>query len=136
SDDLNFVSGLEQFHNIRRMLPSYLNNIGLRMLEERKHRVEHLVTIEDVHKRKNYVREQMLKDLGGFPDRMPMNARVVGALERTGYRIEKVIFESQPQFYVTANLYLPTTGHPPYPARSEERRVGKEGRCRWLTEMG
>ena len=116
SDDLNFASGLEQFHNIRRMLPSYLNNIGLRMLEERKHRVEHLATIEDVNKRRTYVREQMLMDLGGFPDRTPLNARVVGVLERTGYKIEKVIFESQPHFYVTANLYLPKNGHAPYPA--------------------
>jgi cephalosporin-C deacetylase-like acetyl esterase len=58
----------------------------------------------------------MLEDLGGFPERTPLNARVVGTLERAGYRIEKVIFESQPHFYVTANLYLPTTGHPPYPA--------------------
>jgi cephalosporin-C deacetylase-like acetyl esterase len=116
SDDLNFASGLEQFHNIRRMLPSYLNNIGFRMLGERKRGVEHLATIEDVNKRRSYVREQMLKDLGGFPDRTPLNARVVGVLERPGYRIEKVIFESQPHFYVTANLYLPKTGHPPYPA--------------------
>src|SRR5256884_5501514 len=116
SDDLNFASGLEQFHSIRRMLPSYLNNIGFRMLGERKRRVEHLATIEDVNKRRSYVREQILKDLGGFPDRTPLNARVVGDLERPGYRIEKVIFESQPRFYVTANLYLPKTGHPPYPA--------------------
>jgi len=116
SDDLNFASGLEQFHNIRRMLPLYLNNIGLSMLGERKRGVEHFATIEDVNKRKTYVREQMLKNLGGFPERTPLNARVVGVLERTAYRIEKVIFESQPHFYVTANLYLPTTGHPPYPA--------------------
>jgi len=116
SDDLNFASGLEQFHNIRRMLPLYLNNIGLSMLGERKRGVEHFATIEDVNKRKTYVREQMLKNLGGFPERTPLNARVVGVLDRTAYRIEKVIFESQPHFYVTANLYLPTTGHPPYPA--------------------
>ncbi len=116
SDDLNFTSGLEQFHSIRRMLPSYLNNIGFRMLGERKRGVEHLATIEDVNKRRSYVREQILKDLGGFPDRTPLNAQVVGVLERPGYRIEKVIFESQPHFYVTANLYLPKTGHPPYPA--------------------
>ncbi len=116
SDDLNFASGLEQFHSIRRMLPSYLNKIGFRMLGERKRGVEHLATIEDVNKRRSYVREQILKDLGGFPDRTPLNAQVVGVLERPGYRIEKVIFESQPHFYVTANLYLPKTGHPPYPA--------------------
>lgn len=116
SDDLNFASGLEQFQNIRRMLPSYLNSIGLRMLEERKHHVERVASIEDVNKRRAYLRKKMMEDLGGFPDRTPLNARVVGVLERSRYRIEKVIFESQPHFYVTANLYLPTTGHPPYPA--------------------
>ena len=116
SEDLNFASGLEQFQNIRRMLPSYLNSIGLRMLEERKHRIERLASIEDVNKRRAYLREKMMEDLGGFPDRTPLNARVVGAVERSRYRIEKIIFESQPHFYVTANLYLPTTGHPPYPA--------------------
>jgi cephalosporin-C deacetylase-like acetyl esterase len=116
SEDLNFASGLGQFQNIRRMLPTYLNNIGFRMLEERKRRVEHLSTIEDVNKRKTYLRQRMLEDLGGFPERTPLNARVVGVLDRPRYRIEKVIFESQPRFYVTANLYLPKSGHPPYPA--------------------
>jgi cephalosporin-C deacetylase-like acetyl esterase len=116
AEDLNFASGLEQFKSIRRMLPSYLNSIGLRMLEERKHRVERMASIEDVNKRKAYLREKMMEDLGGFPDRTPLNARVIGVVERSRYRIEKVIFESQPHFYVTANLYLPTTGHPPYPA--------------------
>ncbi|PYU68027.1 MAG: hypothetical protein DMG49_17070 [Acidobacteria bacterium] len=83
SEDLNFASRLEQFQNIRRMLPSYLNGIGLRMLEERKRRVERLATIEDLYKRRAYLREQMLKDLGGFPDRTPLNARVVGVVERS-----------------------------------------------------
>jgi len=116
SEDLNFASRLEQFQNIRRMLPSYLNGIGLRMLEERKRRVERLATIEDLYKRRAYLREQMLKDLGGFPDRTPLNARVVGVVERSAYKIEKIIFESQPHFYVPANLYLPKGGRPPYPA--------------------
>jgi len=114
--ELNFASGLEQFQDLRRMLPTYLNNIGFRMLAERKGQMERLSTIEGVSKRKAYLRERMLDDLGGFPERTPLNARVVGSLERPKYRIEKVIFESQPHFYVTANLYLPKTGHPPYPA--------------------
>jgi hypothetical protein len=116
SEDLNFASGLEQFQDIRGMLPSYLNNIGLQMLTQRQRQIEALVTIEDVSRRRAYLRERMLDDLGGFPERTPLNARVVGVLQRTAYKIEKVIFESQPHFYVTANLYLPTTGHPPYPA--------------------
>jgi cephalosporin-C deacetylase-like acetyl esterase len=116
SEDLNFASGLEQFQDIRGMLPSYLNNIGLQMLAQRQRQIERLVTIEDVSRRRAYLRERMLDDLGGFPERTPLNAHVVGVLQRPAYKIEKVIFESQPHFYVTANLYLPTTGHPPYPA--------------------
>jgi cephalosporin-C deacetylase-like acetyl esterase len=116
AEDLDFASGLEQFHDIHGMLPSYLNNIGLQLLSRRQRQIERLITIEDVSRRRAYLRERMLDDLGGFPERTPLNARVVGVLQRPAYKIEKVIFESQPQFYVTANLYVPTTGHPPYPA--------------------
>src|SRR5947199_7620238 len=114
--ELNFASGLEQFHDIRMMLPKYVKNIGYRIVAERKNQVEHLTTIEDVKKRGAYLRERMLADVGGFPEKTALNARVVGTLERSKYRIEKILFESQPHFYVTANLYLPKTGQPPYPA--------------------
>ena len=116
SEDLNFASGLEQFHDIRAMLPSYLNNIGLQMLTQRERQIERLTTIEDVSRRKAYLRERMLDDLGGLPEKTPLNPRVIGVLQRPAYKIEKVIFESQPHFYVTANLYVPTTRHPLYPA--------------------
>jgi hypothetical protein len=39
-----------------------------------------------------------------------------GVLHRDGYRIEKIIFESRPGFYVTALAYVPTDKHPPFPA--------------------
>jgi cephalosporin-C deacetylase-like acetyl esterase len=51
-----------------------------------------------------------------LPERTPLNARVAGTLNRDGYRIEKIVFESQPGLYVTANLYLPATGKGPFPA--------------------
>ena len=50
-----------------------------------------------------------------MPERTPLNARTVGSFEREGYRVEKVVYESQPNFHISANLYIPTTGHPPYP---------------------
>jgi dienelactone hydrolase len=53
------------------------------------------------------VREKIQQCFGPFPDRTPLNAKVTGVLDRDGYRVEKVIFESRPGFLVTANLYLP-----------------------------
>ena len=43
----------------------------------------------------------------------PSDGRLVRPL--VGYRLEKVVYESQPGFHVAANLYIPTTGKPPYP---------------------
>jgi cephalosporin-C deacetylase-like acetyl esterase len=45
--------------------------------------------------------------LGAFPERAPLNPRVVGRLERERYAIEKVIYETQPGALVTANVYVP-----------------------------
>jgi dienelactone hydrolase len=53
------------------------------------------------------VRAKLRRVFGPLPDRTPLNPRVTGTLERDGYRVEKVLFESRPDFPVTANLYLP-----------------------------
>ncbi len=61
------------------------------------------------------VRRRIQRCFGALPKRTPLRARVTGVLERDGYRVEKVIFDSRPDFAVTANLYLPsgTTGRVP-----------------------
>ncbi|MGA3323513.1 MAG: alpha/beta hydrolase family protein [Terriglobia bacterium] len=115
NSNFDFLSDLPDYAHLRSMLREYLNREAISRLEERRQQIARLSTPEEVAKRQAYVREQMIRDLGGFPGRTPLNARVVGTLDRDGYKIEKVIFESQPHFYVTGNLYLPKTGHPPYP---------------------
>src|ERR1700689_2348297 len=115
-DDLNFLASIGEFEHVREMFPSYLAGHGMELLAERGRQVAQLATLDDLARRKAYVREVMTRDVGGFPERTPLNARVTGVLDRGDYKIEKVIFESQPYFYVTANLYLPKTGQPPYPA--------------------
>ena len=69
----------------------------------------------DVEARSAKVRGQLWELLGGHPMETPLNARETGRIERSGYRIEKIVFESMPEVYVTANLYLPTIGKQPYP---------------------
>ena len=63
------------------------------------------------------MREEFLKAIGGLPERTPLNPQVVGCISRRGYRVEKIIFESQPKHYVTALMFLPDPQRfkPPYP---------------------
>ncbi len=62
------------------------------------------------------VRQLIRECFGPEPERTPLNARVTGELNRDAYKIEKVVFESRPGFYVTANLYLPKGGSGRRPA--------------------
>ena len=98
-----------------KMMEAFLRNLGLEALERRKTAFEKLAD-EDIPKWQEERREFFLRQLGGLPERCaPLNARVTGTLEQDGYRIEKVLFESQRGFHVTANLYLPE-GKGPFPA--------------------
>jgi dienelactone hydrolase len=53
--------------------------------------------------------------LGGFPERSPLNARVVGSGHGDGFRYERIIYDSLPDYPVTAVLFLPESPGP-YPA--------------------
>ncbi|MBT3269755.1 hypothetical protein HN371_21600 [Candidatus Poribacteria bacterium] len=83
---------------------------------ERATTLDALDSADAWRQRQEYVRETLIDMMGGLPERTPLNPRVVGVLERDGYRVENVIFESRPEFYVTANVYVPTRGAGPYPA--------------------
>ena len=53
------------------------------------------------------LKAKMMSAIGTMPERTPLNARTVATLRREGYSIEKVIFESMPGVFVTANLFVP-----------------------------
>jgi dienelactone hydrolase len=53
-------------------------------------------------------RARVLALIGGLPvETTPLHARVTGTIPMDGYRIEKLVFESQPGLHVTAVLYVP-----------------------------
>lgn len=61
------------------------------------------------------VRAKIQQCFGPWPEKTPLNARITGTVERDTYKIEKVIFESRPNFPVTANLYIPKGATSPRP---------------------
>lgn len=105
-----------QYHGMGDMLWQYMLEY-LRALEGmRRKRFDAIGTPEDIAKLRGYVRKSLREMWGPFPgERTPLNPRIVGTIERDEYTIEKLIFESRPQFFVTANVYRPkgVTGRMP-----------------------
>jgi len=67
-----------------------------------------------LEQRQRQLSERLRTIVGEWPEKSPLNAEITGTLEGDGFRIEKVIFQSRPNHYVTANLYLPA-GAGPFP---------------------
>jgi dienelactone hydrolase len=63
------------------------------------------------------LRQKFLEAIGGLPERTPLADQVAGKVARDGYRVEKIIFASQPKHFVTALLFLPDSDRfkPPVP---------------------
>ena len=82
---------------------------------ERLERFESVRTCAAAEEWVRDVRRRVAESFGPMPPKTPLNARVTGAIDRDSYRIENVVFESRPDFLVTANLYLPknVTGKAP-----------------------
>ncbi|WP_240928067.1 alpha/beta hydrolase family protein [Thalassoroseus pseudoceratinae] len=85
---------------------------------ERRHieQLDQLKTKADAEKYVANLRKRIRKSFGANPKRTPLKPRVTKRIERDGYRIENVIFESRPGFPVTANLYIPSDTSKPLPA--------------------
>jgi len=87
----------------------WMDRIAQAQLQARENAVAAIRTVAAAEQRKKLVRQTILKALGGLPDYAgPLNARVTGQIEAAGYVIEKIIYESLPHYYVTANLYRPS----------------------------
>lgn len=86
-----------------------------RLLDQRESAIAAIHDSKAAEERKRAVRQKVLDLMGGLPEYDgPLNPRVTGRIEAPRYAVEKVIFESLPQYYVTANVWIPKAGgrHP------------------------
>ncbi|MEN6426897.1 MAG: acetylxylan esterase [Phycisphaerales bacterium] len=99
------------------MMSRYLLRQAQPKFDQWKQRYEQLKTPDQIAAYQKDLREQFLYAIGDLPARTPLNPRVTGVVSREGYKVEKIIFESQPKHYVTALLFLPDGGGhtPPFP---------------------
>jgi len=103
------------YPNYPRCLPDYLRGLAAAAREKRNAALARIVSPQTARDRQAWVRRTLLELIGGLPEKTGLNPRVVGSFDRQGYRLERIVYESRPKFHVTANLYVPTVGQPPFP---------------------
>jgi len=92
------------------MMGDYLTALVDEQFAKRAALLTGLKTAEDWDRHAASIRNSMAAWTGPLPQ------RVTGAINRDRYRLEKILFESRPDFLVSANLYLPKNYPGPRPA--------------------
>lgn len=89
------------------MMRSYLTDIIDKQFTARASYLSTLKSVQDWDERIQAIKDSISSWTGPLPERTPLNARITGRIDRGDYTIEKVLFESRPNYYVSGCLYLP-----------------------------
>jgi hypothetical protein len=109
----------------------------------RRKRWASLVTEKDLSQLQDEMRGHFLGMLGGLPTKKtPLNPQITGQIQMRGFHIEKLIFESLPEVFVTALVYAPDDGNKLHPGvlvpsgHSENGKVHYQSICQRLVQRG
>src|SRR4051812_3365271 len=105
---LTFGTHVDGYHDVADQMIRDLRRRAeacLRAQDEAKARITSVAEFEAHRER---VRASFLRAIGGLPaERTPLEPQVTGQIDGGAYTIEKLIYQSLPEFYVTSLLYLP-----------------------------
>ncbi|HSB17244.1 MAG TPA: alpha/beta fold hydrolase [Bryobacteraceae bacterium] len=116
SPEWNVLYGRAEFEQADRMLDAYLRKLTAAVEAEHEGAIATVKNTADLERFQTAARERLRAAVGALPGRSPLNSHVTGTLDRGDYFVEKLLFESRPRFYVTANVYVPRRVKAPFPA--------------------
>lgn len=98
------------------MTDAYLTKIEQKDISVRRDEIAAIHNASQMRERQAYIEKTLLREIGGLPERTPLHAQITGTVDRPGYQIQKLVYQSLPHFYVTADVYVPKNARKPYPA--------------------
>jgi len=117
SKDFNVITNhWLQYSDAPNSLYHYLTGEAYKMLDERSEKLKQIHTIDGWRKYQADMRQTLWNSIGPFGKKTSLNAKTTSVIKKDGYRIENVIYESLPGFYVTASLFIPDNIVKPAPA--------------------
>ncbi|HEV8504911.1 MAG TPA: acetylxylan esterase [Chitinophagaceae bacterium] len=105
--EFNVLQGWIQFSDARNSMYHYLADQAYSLLENRSDEMAKLLSLPAWQQRQQWLHKTFLNIVGAFPEKTPLNANIERTLSKDNYKVEHIIFESQPGFYVTSSLFIP-----------------------------
>ncbi len=103
-----FEPYIDGWYDVEIQLQMHLYNRYEQALAEGNAHKDQIETVAQFEQWRDYVRKTFLDGIGGLPQvDCPLEVDYRGELSTESFTIHKLIYQSLPQWYVTANLYVP-----------------------------
>lgn len=103
-----FQRNVDGFYDVENQLPRYLREIADEQFERARAERKRIDGRRAAEKHAEQKRAYFLDAIGGLPEEQcELRSKQTGKLRREGYDVETIVFESLPNFHVTANVYVP-----------------------------
>ena len=107
NNDFSILKGHLGYTDIENSMYHYFLDQAEACWKVRETEIASLKTKQDWQQRQDKVKELLQDIIGPFPQKTPLNSKVLGVLKKQNYRIEKIVYESMPGNYVTACMFIP-----------------------------
>ncbi len=97
-----------QYTDAPNSLYHYISGQAYDMLSKRSAEINRISSLSEWQLRQKMVRETLLDIVGPFPKKTPLNAKIIRTIVKDSFRVEHIVYESQPGFYVTSSLFIPS----------------------------
>lgn len=95
------------FKDAPNALYKHLTGEAYTILEQRDEEIGAISSLAEWKSRQEFIRQKLSKVLGPFPEKNPLNPQITRTVEKEDFKVEHVVYESQPGFYVSASLFVP-----------------------------
>jgi len=95
------------FTDTQNSLYHHLSAEAYDLLDKRDSIVAGVCSLADWRERQGSLRETLMDIVGPFPEKTSLNAKVLRIINKDDYRVEHIVFESQPGFYVPSTIFIP-----------------------------
>src|SRR5450759_3655354 len=96
-----------QYSDAPNSLYHYIADQACDLLAQRSVKITRLNSLSDWQQRQKWISETLLDIVGPFPVKTSLNAKITRIIDKESYKVEHIVYESQPGFFVTSSLFIP-----------------------------
>lgn len=116
-EDLNVIkSHWVNFTDGPNALYKHQSQQAIKILKKRDEAIASISSLNEWKAWQAKAKEKLMKVVGPFPEKTPLNPKITGKHKGDGFRFENIVFESQPGLYVSGTLFIPDAAKGKTPA--------------------